>query len=76
MRKAQRGTRELREQQYGNLQGRPLSAQLFIIYDDSAMEIYTSDVNNAGISKMPNIIRDGKTEHRWANFTVSLNIKT
>ena len=36
------------------------------------MEIYTSDVNNAEISKIPNTIRDDKNEHRWANFILKL----
>ena len=35
----------------GVSQGRPLSAQLFIIYADYDMQIYTTDINNAGISK-------------------------
>ena len=53
----------------------PLSAQLFIIYGDYAMEIYTSDVNNAGISKTQSIIGDDKTEHSWANYILKLKFK-
>ena len=53
----------------------PISAQLCIIYADYALDIYTSDVNNAGIGKIENNIRDGKTEHRWTNYILKLKNK-
>ena len=45
------------------LQGSPLSAQLLIIYADYDMGAYTTDINNAGVSKISNIIRGSETEH-------------
>ena len=40
------------------------------------MEIYTTDINNAVIRKIPNIIRDGKTAQKLANFVLKLQQKT
>ena len=59
----------------GIFQGSPLSALLFIIYADYAMNIYTSDIINAGVSKTQNIIRDDKTEHSWTNYILKLKHK-
>ena len=59
----------------GIFQGSPLSAQLFIIYDEYAMAIYTSDVNNADVSKTHNTVRGNKTEHIWKNFILKHKYK-
>ena len=68
MRKTQRKLGTFASNNTGIFQGAPLSAQLFIIYADYEMEIYTSDVNNAGIRKAQSIVRDDKTEHSWENY--------
>ena len=46
----------------GIVQGSPLSAQLFIIYDDHAVAICPNDIRNGRLQPAPSFIRDDETE--------------
>ena len=55
----------------GIFQGSPLSAQLFIIYADYAMAIYSKDIHNAKIQINPSLIRGDKIENKWAKYILN-----
>ena len=59
MRKTQRGPGNFANGNTGISQGSPLSEQLFVIYADRAVEIYTPHINNDGVNKAQIIARDG-----------------
>ena len=60
----------------GVFQGSPPCAQLFIIYTDCALEIYTHDITNAKVRTMQSNIRDDDPSNRWHNYVLKLKTKT